>query len=75
MSALEQLEKRRADIKAKLKTIKLPEDGTQTQLFWNIGTALNVSGPTIKNYISGDVKDGYLAEAIFAECKRLRFVK
>lgn len=75
MTTLETLNKKRTDIKQKLSSIILPQDGTETQLCWNVGTALKVSGPTVKNYINGGIKDGYLAEAIYAEFKRLKYAK
>ena len=75
MTALEAFNNRHKLIKAKLKTITLPTDGSATQMCWHIGTTLNVSGPTVKNYICGDIKDGYLGEAIYTEFKRLKFTK
>ena len=73
MTTCETFNKRHADIKTKLKGLKLPTDGTLTQLCWNIGTSLKISGPTVKNYLNGDIKDGFLAEAIYAEFRRLRY--
>lgn len=75
MTVLETFNERREQIKSKLKSIELPTDGSATQLCWNIGTNLNVTGPTVRNYLSGEVKDGYLAEAIYDEFKRIRKIK
>ncbi len=33
---------------------------------------LDVSHVTVLNYIKGDIKDGYLAEAILAELKKIK---
>lgn len=70
-----ELNKKRAEIIGKLNRIRLPKDGNATSLCWTVGTALNISGPTVKNYLNGDVKDGYLAEAIYSEFVRLGFAK
>ena len=74
-TALEVLESKRESIKNNLSTIKLPKDGTATGICWTIGQSLKISGPTVINYLSGNVKDGYLGEAIYSEFKRLRYAK
>lgn len=74
MTPAEQLTAKHKDIREKLKQITFPE-GTISRICWEIGASLNVSGPTVQNYIAGGVKDGYLAEAIYAECKRRKLVK
>lgn len=71
-SDISDYKKRRSNIIQELRKIQLPTDGSATNLCWAIGTALNVTGVTVKNYIQGEVKDGYLAEAILYEFKRLK---
>lgn len=75
MTTLEALDKKREEMKEKMKTIVLPTDVSPNNIFWTIGTALNISGTTVKNYFSGEIKDGYLAEAIYNEFKRLKLTK
>ena len=75
MTVLETFTDKHKQIKEKLKSIVLPIDGSATQICWNIGTNLNVSGTTVKNYLCGEVKDGYLAEAIYSEFKRIKKLK
>lgn len=75
MTAIETYNKEHADVLAKLKTVKLPTDGTATGICWEIGRSLKVTGPTVRNYLSGGVKDGFLAVAIYNEFKRLKMVK
>lgn len=74
MTNLEAYKIRKKLIKDKLSTIKFPKE-SETRYCWIVGAALDVSGVTVKNYINGNVKDGYLAESIFAEFKRLKLVK
>ena len=71
---IEKYKERHKKIKVLLSKVEIP-DGMATQILWNIGANLGVTGPTVKNYISGNIKDGYLAEAIYNECKRLRFIQ
>ncbi len=74
MTALEILDKKREDMKEKMKTVILPTDGSATRICWAIANNLNISGPTVTNYVNGDIKDGFLAEAIYIEFKRLKMV-
>lgn len=75
MTALQEFNKKRSIIISKLSKIELPSDGNATNICWNVGSALQITGPTVKNYLSGEVKDGYLAEAIYSEFKRLKITK
>lgn len=70
----EEFETRHKDIKDKLMAIVLPEQ-TGTSICGGIGYSLNITGQTVKNYLNGDIKDGYLAEAIYKEFKRLKIAK
>jgi len=54
MTVLETFTDKHKQIKEKLKSIVLPIDGSATQICWNIGTNLNVSGTTVKNYLCGE---------------------
>lgn len=72
MTAVETYNQKHETIKEKMASVSLPTDGTATQVCWSIGAALDISGTTVKNYAEGEIKDGYLAEAIFAEFKRLK---
>lgn len=65
---------RHLQIKNKLATVELTP-GSETKVCWDIGRDLNITGPTVKNYIEGKIKDGYLAESIFSLCKLLKLVK
>jgi hypothetical protein len=68
------MQKRRKDIASKLRKIEFPKS-KETIYCHNIGASLQVTAPTIKNYISGKITDGYLAEAILEECIRLKLIK
>ena len=37
-----------------------------------VGDILYISKITVLNYINGEIKDGYLAEAILAELKKIK---
>ena len=74
MTALEQLEVERTEIRNKLKTIDLPKDKA-AYICWIVGDSFNVSGSTIKNYLAGKIPDGLLAIAIYKEFKRLKYIK
>lgn len=75
MAALDVYNEKHNDIKNRLSTIPIPTDGSATTIFWTVGSALNISGTTVKNYLSGEIKDGYLAEAIYNEFRRLKLTK
>lgn len=38
----------------------------------SVGDLLDISKITVINYANGDIKDGYLAEAILAELKKIK---
>lgn len=65
---------RHAEIAKKLKSVIFPE-GKMESLCWVIGAQFDVTGQTVKNYINGNIKDGFLAESIYDECVRLGYVK
>lgn len=65
---------RRESIKKKLSLVILKQ-GLETTSCWIVGNNLKVSGTTVKNYLSGKVADGYLAEAIHNEFTRLNNIK
>lgn len=73
MTALQKYNAAHEEIKEKLSTVVFPQN-LETSICWDIGKSLDVTGPTIKNYIAGQIKDGYLAEAIYNECKRLKYL-
>lgn len=73
--AAEELLERHREIKTKLKSIILPE-GKENNICDGVAYCLRVSPATIKNYLTGKViGDGYLAEAIYKEFKRLKIAK
>lgn len=72
--ASEEFDLRHKSIKEKLASIVLPEQ-TGTSLCGGVGYSLNITGQTVKNYLNGDIKDGFLAEAIYKEFKRLKIAK
>jgi predicted transcriptional regulator len=74
MPVLEDFKTAHEAIKEKLKTVVLP-DGIETKTLKEIADSLDITAPTVKNYLNGDIKDGYLAEAIYSEFKRLKMVK
>jgi hypothetical protein len=74
MNSYEAFKKQKEDIKKKLSTVIL-EEGQETSLCWQVATALKVSGTTVSNYLRGNVSDGYMAEAIYREFKKLKCAK
>jgi len=74
MTELECYKVRKDLIRSKLAKIKFP-DNKETTICWAVGMSLNISGVTIKNYLKGNIKDGYLAESIYNELKRLKLTK
>lgn len=75
INALGELQKRREDIKVKLSSFSVPDNISPTSVHWVVGNKLGVSGASVKNYIEGKISDGYLAEAIYKELKRLKLTK
>jgi hypothetical protein len=63
MSNLENLKERKKSLAKQLRKVKLP-DTKESVTCWLVGSKLGCSGVTIKNYLSGNVADGYLGEAI-----------
>ena len=74
MTAFETMEIKRTFISDRLKKVQFPA-GLETSFCWEIGKGLGVTGVTVKNYTQGKIKDGYLAEAILSELKRLKLTK
>jgi hypothetical protein len=74
MTSYETFKKQKEEIRKKLSNVIL-EDGQETNLCWKVGGELKVSGTTINNYLKGNVSDGYLAEAIYREFKKIKCIK
>lgn len=74
MNILQEFNKKHDDIKQKLMSIELP-DGSGTGISEGVGFALGITGQTVRNHLRGIYKDGYLAEAIYKEFKRLKIAK
>jgi|GEM_PF-4991697 predicted transcriptional regulator len=74
MTSYEMFKKEKEDIKKKLSTVVLQE-GQETSLCWQVATALKISGTTVNNYLRGNVSDGFMAEAIYREFKKLKCIK
>ena len=74
MTALEILTNDREKIRNSLGTIILPKDA-ETRILWAVGATFNVTGQTVKNYLSGNIGDYLLGAAIFKEFKRLKCIK
>ena len=74
MTELQKYEAKKDLIRAKLARVNFPEN-KETSMCWAIGASLGTSGVTIKNYLKGNIKDGYLAESIYNELRRLKIVK
>lgn len=72
--AREEYNERHKTIRQKLMSVKLP-DGKENSICTGVAYCLDVSMQTVKNYLSGKVGDGFLAEAIYKEFKRLKFAK
>ena len=71
MSNYERLQKRKELIRKKLSTVKLPS-GSESSVCWSVGSKLNISGVTVKNYLNGKISDGYLAEEILFIIKKTK---
>jgi len=74
MTSFETMEMKRNVVKLKLSKVVFPND-KETSYCWMVGADLGITGVTVKNYLKGYIKDGYLAEAILNECKRLKLTK
>lgn len=65
---------RHKSIAHELGRIELPKSiGTETCM--KVGASLGITGTTVLNYLKGNIKDGYLAEAIYKEFKILKLIK
>lgn len=73
----EQLIIKRSGIKSKLKSTadKKIGKGQMVIVCAELGKNLNLSGQTVYNYIRGEIKDGYLAEAILKELRLYKPIK
>jgi len=74
MTSFELMEIKRELLRDRFKKVRFPSD-KETSICWAIGKDLGVTGVTVKNYITGNIKDGLLAEAILSELKRLKLTK
>lgn len=63
MNHIDSLKERKKDLAKQLRKIRLP-DSKESVTCWLVGSKLGCSGVTVKNYLSGNVADGYLGEAI-----------
>ena len=68
------MKEERDNLIKKLSAVKFP-DGCSTIECNKIGITLGKTGPTIMNYILGNVNDGILGNAILRELKKLKYVK
>jgi len=71
MTNYENYVERKSQIRKKLSAIKLDKN-SETKQCWVVASNLSVSGTTIKNYLEGRIADGYLAEAIYKEFKKIK---
>lgn len=65
---------RKEEIRKKLMSIELPV-GSETRICWKVAEEFKISGTSVKNYLEGRIADGYLAEAILKEFKKLKIAK
>lgn len=68
MTLFEKYEKKHSAIKKQLLSVEV--DGAIN--CETIGHHLKVSGQTVRNYLSGKIKDGYLAESILEAAKKIK---
>lgn len=74
LTPLETLKSRRNEICRQLSKVELPKSiGTESCM--KVGQILDITGVTVMNYLKGNVRDGYLAEAILKEFKAMKMVK
>lgn len=70
MTSLQQYDFKHQEIKSKLLTVaKEKLNGEVMKASTVIAKILEVSPQTVYNYLTGRIKDGYLAEAILRETK------
>lgn len=77
MTVLENYKKKKSDIIIKLSELAVKKigSGKTLEVCEMVGKNLNISGQSVYNYISGRVNDGYLAEAIYQEFKKIKTPK
>ena len=63
MSIYEEMIERKEKLKLKLASIVFNK-GEENAWYWSIANELKISGTTVSNYISGNIADGFLGEAI-----------
>jgi hypothetical protein len=73
MTALQDFKTKHTDIKDKINSLAQQKFGNGWMLYacQLIAKNLASSRQTVYNYITGTIKDGYLADAIYKELKRL----
>ena len=68
MTILKEYKDRHEAVKKQLLAIKV-EGSINCE---RIGYNLEVSGQTVRNYLNGSIKDGYLAESILKAAKQIK---
>lgn len=65
MNNKEKLQKRKDELASKLLQVKLPRRMESVHCN-DVGVRLGITGVSVKNYLSGRIKDGYLGEEILS---------
>ena len=63
MNHLKKVTKRKEELASKLLQVNMP-NRKQSEILWEVGSKLGVTGTTVKNYLIGNIADGYLGEEI-----------
>lgn len=74
MRAFNKINKKHILIKSKLELQRNKLNGKKqlTNAAKKVGDILDISKITVINYANGDINDGYLAEAILTELKKIK---
>lgn len=65
MNNKEKLQRRKDELASKLLQVKLPRRMESVHCN-DVGVRLGITGVSVKNYLSGKIKDGYLGEEILS---------
>ena len=70
---MDNVQLRKEKLAKELSKVQLPS-GKESIFCWSVGSELQVSGTSVKNYLNGKIGDGYLGEEILSIFKKMNMV-
>lgn len=70
---MNKVQARKEKLAKELSRVQLPT-GKESVFCWTVGSELQISGVSVKNYLNGKIGDGYLGEEILTAFKKMNMV-